>query len=176
MPTELVIVGRLRRPHGVRGELVVEPITDAPAALFAAGHRLFVGDANGDPLPDAGSLTVRDARTRPDGMLVVTFDEIAGRDEAASWAGRYLLVPQAEVEPPKPGEVWVHELVGMRVLLPSGEPVGDVVEVYELPQGLALEVRHGESTSLVPFVDAFVPEVRREARELVITPPAGLLE
>lgn len=175
---ELIIVGRLRKAHGIRGDLLVEPITDAPAELFTAGRRLFAGTVTGDPAPDERALTVRTARPQPDGLLVVHFDEIADRSEADRWRHRYLLVAMDEVAPPAEGEVWVHELIGMTVTLPTGEPIGAVREVYELPQGLALEVARegGGETVLLPFREEFVPRVDRAARRVVATPPEGLFE
>lgn len=173
---ELVIVGRLRKSHGLRGELLVEPITDAPAEVFSAGRRLFAGDANGEPLPDSPELVVRESRPHNNGLLVVLFEGMRDRDEAARWTNRYLFAPSAELEPPEEGEVYVHELAGMRVVLESGELVGTVSDVFELPQGLALDVRRITGTVLIPFNEVFIHEVQRDARTVVIAPPPGLLD
>lgn len=173
---ELVIVGRLRKSHGLRGELLVEPITDAPAEVFSVGRRLFAGDAEGEPLPDPPELVVRESRAHNNGLLVVLFDGMRDRDEAARWTNRYLFAPASELEPPAAGEVYVHELAGMRVVLESGELVGTVRDVFELPQGLALDVTRAGGTVLIPFNEVFIHEVRREARTVVIAPPPGLLD
>jgi 16S rRNA processing protein RimM len=173
---ELVIVGRLRKSHGLRGELIVEPITDAPADVFSAGRRVFAGDAEGDLLPDPPELIVRESRAHSNGLLVVLFEGMRDRDEASRWTNRYLFAPAEELEPPAEGEVYVHELAGMRVVLESGELVGTVSDVFELPQGLALDVRRATGTVLIPFNDAFIHEVQRESRTVVIAPPPGLLD
>ncbi|MGH7634957.1 MAG: ribosome maturation factor RimM [Gemmatimonadaceae bacterium] len=173
---ELVIVGRLRRSHGLRGELLVEPITDAPAEVFSAGRRLFAGDADGEPLPDPLELVVAESRAHNNGLLVVRFEGIGDRDEAARWTNRYVFAPANELEPPAEGEVYVHELAGMRVVLESGELVGTVSDVFELPQGLALDVARASGSVLVPFNDMFIHEVQRGARTVVIAPPPGLLD
>lgn len=173
---ELVIVGRLRKSHGLRGELLVEPITDAPAEVFSAGRRLYAGDAEGEPLPDPPELVVRESRAHNNGLLVVLFDGMRDRDEAARWTNRYLFAPASELEPPAAGEVYVHELAGMRVVLESGELVGTVRDVFELPQGLALDVTRASGTVLIPFNEVFIHEVQREARTVVIAPPPGLLD
>ena len=68
---ELIIVGRLRRAHGIRGELVVEPITDAPAEVYTAGRRLFAGTVAGDPAPDGAALTMSQVRPMGDGRFIV---------------------------------------------------------------------------------------------------------
>ena len=173
---EYVIVGRIRKSHGVQGDVVVEPITDAPAAVFAAGRRLFVGTRDGDLAPEVPPLSIERVRTGPAGGILVRFDRIADRTQADLWRERYLLLPFDEIEPPGAGEVFLHELVGMRVELGSGEPVGDVLDVFELPQGLALDVRWRGGTVMLPFRDEFVRDVDRDARRIVMDLPDGLLE
>lgn len=175
-PPELMIVGRLRRAHGIRGELDVEPLTDAPAAVFAAGRGILAGTTDGDPDPAGRVLTVRRARPQGDGSILVSFDEITDRTGAELWRGRYLLLPASELEPPAEGEVYVHELPGMRVLLADGEELGVVSDVLDLPQGLALEVRRHSGSAVLLFREEFVASVDREARIIVATPPEGLFE
>jgi 16S rRNA processing protein RimM len=173
---ELLIVGRVRKAHGIRGELVVEPITDGPDAIFAPGRRVLAGTTTGDPAPDGRELHVSTVRPMGDGFLV-KFDEIPDRTAAELWRGRYFLVPAAEVPPPDDDEVYLHELPGMHVVLVSGEPVGEVEDFYELPQGVAIDVaRAGGGTVMVPFDERVVVGVDREARVITIDPPAGLLD
>lgn len=177
MPSpEWVIVGRLRKSHGLRGEIIVEPITDAPAEVFSAGRVLFAGDASGDPLASPPELTVREVRPHMNGLLAVQFEEMRDRDEASRWTNRYLFSPAAELEPLEEGEVYQHELEGMTVVLESGEVVGTVANVFELPQGLALDVTREKGTVLIPFNEVFIHEVRRAERTVVIAPPPGLLD
>ncbi len=173
---ELLIVGRLRKAHGIRGTIVVQPLTDAPAAVFAAGRRLVVGTPNGEPDPAGRSLVVESARAQPDGSVLVQFAGIADRSEAERWRDRYLLAAAADLEPPADGEVYVHELPGMTVELPSGESLGTVAGVLELPQGLALEVTQGARTAILPFHADFVRHVDRAGRRIVAVPPNGLFE
>lgn len=175
-PPELMLVGRLRRAHGIRGELDLEPLTDAPAAVFAAGRAILVGTTEGDPDPAGRTLTVRRTRPQGDGSILVAFDEITDRSEAERWRGRYLLAPASELEPPGEGEVYVHELPGMRVVLRGGDSLGVVSDVIELPQGLALEVRRDSASVVLPFLDEFIESVDRESRVIVATPPEGLFE
>jgi 16S rRNA processing protein RimM len=152
---ELVIVGRIRKAHGIRGEVVVEPITDAPDAVFAPGRRVFAGTTTGDRARDGSELSVTEARPFREGLLV-RFDTIPDRTTAELWRDRYLLLPAAELEPPGEDEVYIHDLVGMRVVLSSGEDLGTVNEVYELPQGLGLDVALASGGSVVL---GFRPEV-----------------
>ena len=104
------------------------------------------------------------------------FREIADRSSAELWNGRHLLVPEDELAPPAAGEVYLHELKGMTVELSSGEVVGTVSDVFEVPQGLLLDVARARGTVLVPFSEDIITGVDRERRVVRIDPPAGLLE
>ena len=174
-----IIVGRVRKAHGIRGEVVVEAITDAPDAVFAPGRRVFAGTATGDISPGRQELHVRSVRPFNEGMLV-GFDEVPERNAAELWRGRYLLLPAGEVPAPADDEVFLHDLIGMRVDLASGDVVGTVEELYELPQGLALDVRRAEprdaETVLLLYDDHTIASVDQTARIIVVTPPEGLLE
>ena len=172
---EYLIVGRVRKAHGIRGELVVEPITDAPDAIFAPGRRVLAGTAGGDRAPDGRELRIAAVRAMGEGLLV-RFEGIPDRTAADLWRGRYVLVPASEVPPPDEGEVYIHDLLGMTVVLASGEAVGTVQDVFELPQGLAIDVARPRGTVMVPFDERVVSGVDRDARIITIDPPAGLLD
>jgi len=174
VPPELIIVGRVRKAHGIRGELVVEPITDEPDAVFASGRRVIAGTSSGDPAKDRRELSILSSRPFKGGMLV-HFSDITDRAGAELWRDRFLLVPADELEPLGDDQVYIHDLLGMAVQLESGAPVGTVVETYELPQGLALEVGREKGTVLIPY-DRIVTRVDRERRVIQIDPPAGLLD
>jgi 16S rRNA processing protein RimM len=174
-----IIVGRVRKAHGIRGEVVVEAITDAPDAVFAPGRRVFAGSATGDITPVRQELHVRTVRPFNEGLLV-GFAEVPERNAAELWRGRYLLLPAEEIPPPADDEVFLHDLIGMRVDLETGDVLGTVEEVYELPQGLALDVRRAEprdgETVLLLYDDNTIASVDKDARVIVVTPPEGLLE
>jgi 16S rRNA processing protein RimM len=179
--TEYYLVGRVRRAHGIRGELVVEALTDAPDAIFAAGRRVFAGTADGDLALEGNTGEPRELRvlhsTPFKGGLIVAFEGIGDRSTAESWRDRTLLVPDAEIEPPADDEIFIHDLIGMRVVRLSGDEVGEVVEVFELPQGLVFEVRrHDRRPVLLPFNDQTVTTIDSEARVITVDPIEGLLE
>jgi 16S rRNA processing protein RimM len=174
-----LIVGRVRKAHGIRGEVVVELLTDEPDAIFASGRRVFAGNTAGDLARDRQELHVRTVRPFNEGLLV-GFAEVPDRNAADLWRGRYLLAPADEVPAPADDEVYLHDLIGMRVELVDGTTVGTVEEVYELPLGLGVDVRRlpprdGE-TVLLPWDERTVTSVDRESRIIVVTPPEGLLE
>jgi 16S rRNA processing protein RimM len=173
--SDLVIIGRVRKAHGIRGDLVIEPITDAPGSVFAPGKRVLAGNANGDRAKDGRELHITSASPFKGGFIV-HFDEVADRNAADAWRDRFLLLPADELEPLGEDEVYVHELPGMRVRLENGGDVGTVVATYERPQGLTLDVERGKgSTVLIPY-DRVVTSIDREMRIIVIDPPAGLLD
>ena len=174
-----IIVGRVRKAHGIRGEVVVEVITDAPDAVFASGRRVFAGTVAGDLAPSRQELHIRSIRPFNEGLLV-GFAEFPDRNAAETWRGRYLLVPADEIPPPDEDEIYQHDLLGMQVELEDGSLVGKVEELYELPQGLAIDVRRappreGETVMLL-YDDNTIAAVDKERRVIVVTPPEGLLE
>jgi 16S rRNA processing protein RimM len=181
-------VGLVRRAHGIRGELAVEVFTDRPAEVFSAGRRVYVGTPEGRVLPAdpkrpvaAGgpptTLTVARASAFKGG-LIVAFAEVVDRTAAERWRERALLVPYAELPPPAEDEVYLHELVGMRVVHRDGAEAGEVVDVVELPQGIALDVRVAGTarTALVPYRPELVVGVDVPARTVTVDLPEGLLE
>ncbi len=172
---EFAIVGRIRKAHGIRGEVVVDLLTDAPDVLFASGRRVLVGTVGGNPDPRGTALHIESSRPFKDSWLVKA-REIGDRNAAELWRDRYLLLPQDELPPPAEDELYIHDLIGMRVEEVSGAAVGTVAEVYELPQGLMLELAGERKGALIPFSDEIVTSVDADRRLIVIDPPVGLLE
>lgn len=172
-PPEYVIVGRIRKVHGLRGELVVELHTDQPGAVFVPGRRVLVGSVAGVLRPEP--LEISSLRPFKDG-LIVKFQGLDDRDEAELWRDRFLFLEASELTPLREDEVYLHELRGMRVQLGSGELVGTVLEIYELPQGLALDVSRANSKSIIVPYDRVVTSVDRAARVVRIDPPEGLID
>jgi 16S rRNA processing protein RimM len=164
---EQVIVGRVRKAHGIRGEVVVEVLTGDPASVFATGRRLLS--------EDAGELHIRRA-TPFKGGWILRLTEITTRNEAELWRGRYLLMPTAELKPLAEDEIYYHDLVGMRVELAGGEPIGHVEALFEVPQGLMLDVRTERGTVMVPYRPEVVTSVDVAQGTIVIDPPVGLLD
>ena len=180
---DTAIVGRIRRPHGVRGELFVQLITGEPDAIFAPGRRVFADPpatttaASPTASPTASPIVLTVATNRPfkDGLLI-TFKEISDRTEAERWNGRHLFVPASELAPPKEGELFLHELAGMAARTVAGEPIGTVFGYYQLPHGVVIEIETPRGMRDVPFHDVFVKHVDREGRSLTIDAPEGLLD
>ena len=174
--TDYLIVGRVRRAHGIRGELVVEALTDDPGAVFSTGRRLLVGDTTGDLPGEPAEHEVLRASPFKGGMIV-HLDRIPDRNAAELWRDRYLFARRDELAPPDEDQLYLHELLGMQVVLGDGTPVGEVEEFYELPQGIVLELkRDGRPGVMIPFIEEIVTDVDGEARVITVDPPEGLLD
>ncbi|HUF66150.1 MAG TPA: ribosome maturation factor RimM [Gemmatimonadaceae bacterium] len=170
-----VIVGRIRKPQGLHGELLVEIITDDPADVFTPGRRIHVGTTTGDPSGDDSTLTV--IRARPfKGSYIVGFAELDDRTSAEAWRGRYLLTPAGELPELAADEVYRHDLLGMRVTDDTAGEIGTVAELYDFPQGLTLEVRGPREPVLVPYRPEIVREVDLAERVIRVTLPPGFLD
>ena len=176
-----VVVGRVGRPHGIRGEVVIGVRTDEPDLRFAVGATV---DARSSPDDDGPSddragerLTIASARWHS-GQLLVAFAGITDRTAAAELTGSWLSVDSSQLpDIGDPDEFRDHELIGLSVRTCSGDEVGVVTGVLHYGQDLLVVRRpDGPGEYLVPFVKAIVPEVDVRAGVLVIDPPPGLLD
>lgn len=165
-----VVVGRIGRPHGIRGEVTVEVRTDEPERCFAPDDSLFV---------NGSERTLVVARSHwHSGRLLLHFDGISDRNQAEALRGLLLEIERPDdAVPEDPDEFYDHSLVGCSVSLAGGELVGTVRDVVHLPgqDVLAVTLSDGRE-ALVPFVLEIVPEVDIAERRVVITPPPGLLD
>jgi 16S rRNA processing protein RimM len=165
-----VTVGRIGRPHGIRGDVVVGVRTDEPELRFAKGSRLDTDPVGIGPLVVAGTKW-------HSGELLVRFEGIADRDAAAELRGSWLLVDAALIAPPDdPDEFNDTDLIGLSVRTVSGTEVGTVDDVLHSGQDVLVIRAEGHGNVMVPFVLPLVPEVDVKAGFLVIDPPEGLLD
>ncbi|MCW2899367.1 MAG: rRNA processing protein RimM [Streptosporangiaceae bacterium] len=165
-----LVVGRIGRPQGIRGEVTVEVRTDDPGSRFTPGAVLAT-----EP-EQAGPLTIEQARWHS-GRLILSFTGVEDRDAAEDLRGILLVVDYADIPPSDdPDEFHDQELLGLDVVTVQGAEVGTITEVRHIGQDLLVIGRPGGGEALVPFVRALVPEVDVKAGRVVIDPPAGLLE
>jgi len=166
-------VGRLRKPHGLKGEFAVFPLTDQPETVFAIGRELVRLTLDGSVV--GAPVTVERSRSFHREWLVKLAGEDS-RDALESWRGQFLAVPAEDLSPPASDEVYVHELEGFAVRTVEGVPLGLVSAMFDLPSGLMLEVQGPKREFLLPFKKEFVREIHRAARLLVVELPEGLVE
>jgi 16S rRNA processing protein RimM len=174
-----LIVARIGRAHGLRGEVSVEVRTDAPEERFVDGAVLHVEDGpRRRELEAAGgptSLTLTRVRDN-NGILLLSFAEVPDRTVAESLRNVVLEADVAEASD-EPDAWYDHELVGLPVLDPDGRRLGEVVAVQHPGAQDLLVVRTPQAGDrLVPFVAAIVPEVDVKGGRIVVTAPPGLLE
>lgn len=169
IPDEMVLIGRVIKPHGLRGEVVVDVRSDVPGR-FDAGAEVMVGGR---------ATTV--ATSRPhQGRLLVRFADVADRTAAESLRGFDVEAPPVELDESE--WYFAHELVGMAVETEDGAVVGEVADVIELPAAAGydlLEVdRPGRGRLLLPAADDLVVVEERDggAALVVVDPPEGLLD
>ena len=174
METIEVVVGRIGKPHGLRGEVTVEVRTDEPGRRFATGAALRVEGPAGTS-PAWPVLTVAGTRWHQ-GVLLVDFAEIADRSAAEAARGVLLhTTVRADDMPEDPDEYYDHQLIGLTAYDVSGVRLGEVTGVVHGAQDLlAVRTPDGRDT-LVPFVKALVPEVDLDAGRVVIADRPGLV-
>jgi 16S rRNA processing protein RimM len=167
---DYVVVGRIGRAHGLRGEVSVEPRTDEPERRFAPGAVLgTTGRAHWD------SLTVTSSRTHQ-GRLLVSFEEIADRNTAETARGTELTVAvEPDERPEDPEEFYDHQLVGLRIETTGGEVVGELVRIEHHGAQDLLVIGTARGEVLFPFVTALVPEVDVDGGRIVVDDRPGLL-
>jgi 16S rRNA processing protein RimM len=172
---DTVVVGRIGRPHGVRGEVTVEVRTDDPDLRFVPGASFRTDPAARGPLTvtgvhwHSGTLLLR--LEGPDGQ------PLDSREAAETVRNTELLVPVAELPPLEDDDSFYdHQLVGLTARTPDGTVLGTVTAVAHEAQDLLMIRRPEGGDLLVPFVAAIVPTVDPAGGFLVVDPPEGLLE
>lgn len=161
-----VLVGRVGRAHGVRGDVAVEVRTDAPELRFADGAVLRT---------DRGPLRVEHA-TWHSGRLLVRFGGVADRTAAEALRGLDLRIPAADRGDAGPEAWWDEDLLGLAAVTGDGRVLGTVTDVVHAGQDLLAVTAPDGREVLVPFVRALVPHVEPAAGRLVLDPPPGLFE
>lgn len=167
-----IVIGRVRKPHGLKGDLAIFPLTDDPEGMFVAGRTVQLVDLRGDPVT---SVTIVAARIYHRECLL-RFEGHDRREAVEGYRGLFLAVARDTVPPLEEGEVYLRELVGFAVRDERDEPLGLVSEVYELPQGPTIEVQGPKREFLLPMIGAYVKQVDRAGRRLVVSVPEGLLD
>ena len=169
-PEDLVVIGRLARPHGLRGEMSVEVLSDFPER-FVPGLAVVGVDAAGK----RRSLVV--SGVRPNGeRLLMTFQGVSSRTEADGLRGLDIAVPEGSEVPRPAGFVYHFDLEGCRAVDRSGRELGLVTGLEEVGGRSLLTLRTPAGEREVPFVEPIVVSVDLDRRLVVLDPPAGLLE
>ena len=164
----LLVVGRIGRAHGVRGEATIEVRTDDPDARFPVGASLQTDPA------EKGPLTIVSGRVH-NGILLLGFAGITDRT-AVEKLRNTLLLAEVDIDAESSDDLYhIAQIKGCSVFLENGTEVGVVTDVLELPAQDTLVIETSSGERLVPFVTSMVPTIDIEKKKLVISPPEGLL-
>jgi 16S rRNA processing protein RimM len=167
---DMALVGRIARPHGIRGQLIVNPDTDFPQDRFTPGAELFV--RRGETVEVVTITTVRFQHERP----VIGLRGVDDIDAATAYAGAELRVPPSQLTPLPEGVFYQHQLIGCSVVTVSGDPVGTVRAVEGSMGATRLVVTGvGGDEVLIPLAVDICVAIDPSEQRIVVAPPEGLL-
>ena len=167
---DMVLVGRIARPHGIRGQVIVNPETDFVEDRFRVGAELRTRGAGGEE-----TLTVSSFRVQG-GRPVIGFEGFTRVEDVDRLAGQELRVPEQALQPLEPGTFYHHQLVGCAVETLDGSRVGEVERVEGGVGGSRLVVGGPRGEILLPLAAEICVEIDVAAKRIRIAPPEGLLE
>jgi 16S rRNA processing protein RimM len=166
----MALVGRIAKPHGLRGDVMVNPETDFVEERFAVGETLWTKSDRGEE-----ALTIAAMRVQ-NGRPVVGFDGFSRIEDVERLAGLELRVPEDALHPLGEHRYYQHQLVGCAVETTGGERIGDVTRVDGGVGASLLVVDGPRGEVLVPLTLAICVEINVEAKRIRIEPPEGLIE
>ncbi|MFI9205935.1 ribosome maturation factor RimM [Streptomyces sp. NPDC053048] len=166
-----LVVGRIGRAHGIKGEVTVEVRTDEPELRLGPGAVLATDPAG------VGPLTIETGRVHS-GRLLLRFAGVGDRNAAEALRNTLLIADVDPDETPEdPEEFYDHQLMDLDVITVDGTAVGRIAEISHLPsQDLFIVERPDGSEVMIPFVSEIVTEIDLEGQIAVIDPPLGLLD
>lgn len=166
----MVLVGRIARPHGLRGQVIVNPETDFAEARFAEGATLWTRSDRGDEPLVIVSARMQGARP------VVGFDGFDKIEDAERLAGLELRVPEEALQPLADGTYYQHQLIGCVVETASGERIGEVARVDGGSAASLLAIDGPKGEILIPLAVDICTAIDVEAKRITVQPPDGLLD
>lgn len=165
---DLLLVGRVARAHGNKGQVIVNPETDFAHERFAAGNMLVV-EQRGTAIERA--IT---AVRFQDGRPIIALDGVATMNDAEALAGAELKMPASALGPLPGNTYYRHDLVGCEVVDVSGAAVGKVTDVQGPIERCLLVVGEGRDEVLIPMIDGIIVRVELTVHRIVVSLPEGL--
>ncbi|MFH8627068.1 ribosome maturation factor RimM [Streptomyces vietnamensis] len=166
-----LVVARIGRAHGIKGEVTVEVRTDEPELRLGPGAVLLTDPAS------AGPLTIESGRVHS-GRLLLRFEGVRDRTAAEALRNTVLIAEVDPTElPEEEDEYYDHQLIDLDVVLADGTEIGVITEISHLPsQDLFIVERPDGTELMIPFVGEIVTEIDLEEQRAVIDPPPGLID
>ena len=165
---DTLLIGRVARAHGNRGEVIVNLETDFPGERFAAGQEVLVGAA----LERRRIVSARFHQGRP----VIALEGVETMNDAEALAGAELKIPASDAAALPAGTFYRHDLVGCEVRDTEGRRIGKVTGVEGTLDHSLLAVKTSRSDALIPLVAEICVSIDIAARVIVVRPPDGLIE
>lgn len=163
-----VVMGKLRKPHGVRGEMVMTVLTDFPE-LLKNGQNVYLGE-------EFQKMTVRSVRPHRDDLLIA-FEEISDRDEVGYFRNTMLFMKEGEFPELPEDEYYLHDLVGMEVVTDTGQSLGELKEILVTGANDVYLVQKDQGREiLIPAIEEVVLEIDFDQGTILIRPLPGLLQ
>ena len=167
---QMALVGRIARPHGLKGQVVINPETDFVEERFAAGSTVWARSAAGEEQLIVSSMRVQNGRP------IVGFDGFDRIEDVERLAGLELRVPEASLQPLQPGTFYEHQLVGCTVQTADGTSVGEVAKVEGGAGATRLVMNGPRGEILIPLAFDICVDIDVANKRIRINPPEGLLE
>ena len=171
MGENFIIIGRVSKPHGVKGEISIAYFNPEDPYFFSHYQIIFLQGEEGNPQ----AYRLISVRPHKKGILA-QLEGIRTRDEAEQLRGNAVLIDPAELPPLEEGEYYWHEILGLRVVTEGGRDVGKVMEIFPTGSNDVYVVRKGEKEVLIPATKEVIMSIDTEARRMVIRPLEGLLQ
>lgn len=162
-------MGLIGAPHGIRGEVSVQVLTDFPQR-FSPGSALYVEN----PGADAVALRIEKSH-RHRQFWIIKLEGIETREDAEALRGRKLLIPEQALQSLPPNHYYMFQLIGCQVVDTSGQRLGTVTRVLEAGGGALLQVEGLKGETLIPMVEGIVLELDVGLRLIRVDLPVGLI-
>ena len=166
----MALVGRIARPHGLQGQVVINPETDFVEERFAEGATVWIRSASGEERLTVTSLRVQNGRP------IVGFDGFSRIEDVERLAGLELRVPEGALQPLQAGRYYEYQLVGCTVETTSGQVVGTVDAVDGSAGATRLVMNGPRGEILIPLAVDICVDIDVANKRIRINPPDGLLE
>ncbi|MGH7164492.1 MAG: ribosome maturation factor RimM [Nitrospiraceae bacterium] len=167
---ELIAIGKIEKPFGVRGEVHVRSLSDVPGRFEALGRVTLVA-------PSGRVLDTMVNRVREHGdSYVLGFEALTTPEEAAAFRGGLIKIPRDQTPPLPAGQYYEFDLVGMQVRSEHGQPLGVLEEVLETESNHVFVVRAGRREILLPATREVIAAVDVQGRTMTVRVVKGLLD
>jgi len=168
---DLIVIGRVTRPHGVKGATRIEYFNEEDPQFFSRYKIIYLRGEEGDPQP------YRPIKARPHKKFILAkLEGVRTREEAERLRGSWVLVDAADLPPLGKDEYYWYEILGMQVFTEKGRYLGELREIFPTGSNDVYVVRKGEKEFLIPAIKDVVVDIDKKARKMIIHPLEGLLE